>query len=125
VNANQPQDIGISSLVEKVRTELRQAEDARINAQESSLFLLERVDLEINYVIKLSDTATAGIKLEPVTVGGQTETSSEKVQKVTLHLVANIPEKIKESSATEKFDQADKFETDAPKPSKGGKGGKP
>ena len=122
--ANQPEEIGISNLVERVRTELRQAEEKRLNDNDPSLFKLENVDLEINFVIKHSGTANAGITLEPVTVGGQTEVSAEKVQKVTLHLKTNPAERYQESSATGKFDQNEKFETVEPKPSDSVKGEK-
>lgn len=101
-NTNPSQEIGIKNLVEKVRSELKQAEEERQKANESALFKVDKFDLEINYVVKIDSTATAGIKLEPITVGGQTETSSEKVQKITLHLIPAASTEYEESSKGQK-----------------------
>lgn len=95
-DSNQPEELGISSFVEKVRTELYQAEEKRLKTNEAALFKLDKFDLEINFVVKSSLTANGSITHELVTVSGQTETSSEKVQKITLHMIAASAEKYKQ-----------------------------
>jgi hypothetical protein len=96
-----PKEIGVGSLIDKVRMELHKAEELRKAQQSDALFQIETFDLEVNFVIKSSETGDGGVKVEPVTIGGKSEIATEKIQKITLHMKAIGPQDYYENDVVE------------------------
>lgn len=74
--------LGITELVNKVKADLVRAE----NDGTAKMFIVKTFDLEINFVVKARQSESGEIKYEVVTLGAENETSTEKVQKITLHM---------------------------------------
>jgi hypothetical protein len=86
--------IGIPAFVEQVRKELIASDIQRMKANMPALFIAKSVDLEISFVAKKSDSAGAKLSLEVVDVDAKRDISSEKTQKMTLHLDIQQPEQL-------------------------------
>jgi len=85
--------LGVAKLIQDVKSELIRSDEDRRNQGLPALFQLRSFDLEINFVVKASRKGQVGLKYEVVAVGGESEVSSEKVQKIVLHMDAAAPEK--------------------------------
>lgn len=72
----------LTVLIDKVKMELVTAEEDRIKRGERPFFLLQGVDLEVNFVAETK--ASGEVKLVAVT--GTSETSLSRSQRVTVHL---------------------------------------
>jgi len=84
--ASQP-DLQIASLIENVKAELVRADEETRSRKEAALFQIHGFDLELNFVVKTVQSQKGEVKAEFLAVGADTETSLEKVQKITLHMV--------------------------------------
>jgi len=80
--------LGLDRLVEEVRADLERMDRVRIAENREALFVVETFDLELNFVVREGTTSDASGHFEVVTVGGKSEYSSERVQKIQLHLKA-------------------------------------
>jgi hypothetical protein len=80
--------LGIDTLIEQVKQDLENLDDRRRQQNKAALFIVESFDLEINFVVRESQSGEAGLKYEVVTVGGKSEVNTEKVQKITLRMKA-------------------------------------
>lgn len=78
----------IETLVREVKQSLVKLDEERMANDEESLLKISTFDLEINFVLKVSDSKDAKIELMPVTIGGKSDVSAEKTQKITLHFKA-------------------------------------
>lgn len=85
-------DIGLSKLVTELRSELENMEQERASKQQSALFRIKNVDLELNFVVKVDQTNKNELKFEAVTVGLDQSASLERSDKITLHLEIDSPE---------------------------------
>jgi hypothetical protein len=80
--------LGVADLIEKVKSDLETVDRQRIERDEAPLFNVDSFDLEINFVVKEGQSTSAQGEYKVLTVGGTSEVSSEKVQKIVLHLKA-------------------------------------
>ena len=72
----------LRSLISAIRTELEQADAAARAARKDTLFRLAGLELELNFIVKTTDTVKGGFDLKIVSLGSQIGASSEEVQKV-------------------------------------------
>jgi len=92
--AQTDEGLGIAKLIEDVKSELITSDENRRSQGLPALFQVRSFDLEINFVVKARRKGQVGIDYEVVAVGGESEVSSEKVQKIVLHMDAASPENI-------------------------------
>jgi len=85
--------VGISDLVRKVKKELANLEDSMANNNESAMFQLRDLELEISFVVHHDASGKIGGSYEVVTIEGTQGYSNEKVQKLILHWDAEKPKK--------------------------------
>ena len=78
----------MADLIEQVKSDLESIDEKRIDKNEAPLFSVETFDLEINFVVRESQSGEVRGEYEVVTVGGRSEFSAEKIQKIVLHLKA-------------------------------------
>ncbi len=78
----------IDKLIEQVKQDLEAADEKRIRENKAALFKTETFDLDINFVVRQTASANAQLSYEVVTVGGKSEISAEKVQRISLHFKA-------------------------------------
>jgi len=86
--------IGIPTLVEQVRQELIASDIRRTQSNMPALFTAKNVDLEISFVVKKSDSVGSKLALRVIDVDAKRSISSEKAQKMTLHLEIQQPEEL-------------------------------
>ena len=91
-SAKDSAELGVQDLIEKVKSELIKTEQKRIDAEQAPLFELKDFELEVSFVVKTSNKESGKAEFEVVTVGGETEFSSEKIQKIKLHMTAVQPQ---------------------------------
>ena len=72
----------LSSLIAAVRTELEQADAAVRASHKTALFRLSGLELELNFVVKTSDSVKGGFDLKVVSLGSSLGSASEEVQRV-------------------------------------------
>jgi hypothetical protein len=80
------QQADIHDIIEKVRSELKQADEDRIRRNDAALFEVKSFDLEINFIAKTTEKQEGGVKTELIAISGGSESSLERLQKITLHL---------------------------------------
>jgi competence protein ComGC len=85
---NEGKEISIERLIEQVKSSLEIADAKRMEEKKAALFKVDSFELEINFIVKEAQSGEASIRYEAVTVGGRTEVSAEKVQKIILHMKA-------------------------------------
>ncbi|HQR35751.1 MAG TPA: hypothetical protein PLK30_23635 [Blastocatellia bacterium] len=73
------QELEISQLIQKVKQELEAADQQREADGKAALFRAETFQLEVNFVVKETDSAKASGNFEVVTVGGQTGFSHKRM----------------------------------------------
>lgn len=95
---NPSSKLGIKELINKVRSELVETNIQLLKEDKPALFEVREFELELNFVIKESTNDKAGFEFNAVTVGSDTEFSSEKLQKITLKMTAVPPEEGESSS---------------------------
>lgn len=93
-------DLGVQDLIENVKTGLIESEQRRRDKNQAALLELKDVDLEINCVVKASGKGSGSVDLKVLTLGSEADVSSEKIQKVRLHLVAVQPQ-VRQEKASE------------------------
>lgn len=93
-HATQSEGLGVKDLIEKVKAELIETEQNQIKSNQAALFEIKDFDLEINFVVSTRHTGTGKLEYNVVTVGGETEVSSERIQKINLHMTAIPPKAI-------------------------------
>jgi len=105
--------LGISDLIARVRQELAESEKRRINEEKAALFNVKSFDLEIGFVVRAQRTEKGGVEYRFVAVEGESTLSSERIQRVMLHMQAVEPRKgsVSESAA---FDTTGGKEHDPP-----------
>jgi Trypsin-co-occurring domain 2 len=89
-NSNNPK-LGVADLIEQVKNDLESMDQKRIDKNEAPLFNVETFDLEINFVVRESQSGEVKGEYQVVTVGGRSEFSAEKIQKIVLHLKTAEP----------------------------------
>ena len=84
------QALNIDKLIQQVKLDLEKVDEERIKQQKAALFKVDDFDLELNFVVKQTTSSEASAKpvYELVTIGGKTEVSAEKIQKIKLHMKA-------------------------------------
>lgn len=100
-------DLGVQDLIEKVKTELAKTEESRISKGQIPLLELKDFDLEINFVVTESYKGSGTFGFKVVTLGGQTDVSSEKIQKIKLHMTVAQPHVHEEKASTSSIEVDD------------------
>jgi hypothetical protein len=122
ISRKQPAALGVQELIEKVKEELIKTEEKRISAQQAPLFELKDFELEINYVITASEKESGGFEIKAVTLNSETETTTEKTQKIILRMSAIKPQIKEEKASPRPLDvNEDIIISQPPPPSKRGK----
>src|SRR5262245_8580424 len=65
-----PKSLGIDTLIEQVKQDLENMDDRRRQQNEEALFKVDTFDLEINFVVRETQSGEGSLKYEVVTVGG-------------------------------------------------------
>jgi len=91
----------IKDLIRQVKKELYETEVEMRQQREEAMFKVKTFDLELNFMVHANTKTGAELKV----VSGETDTSLEKTQKITLHFEA--------------IEHPEKTETAAPSPSVG------
>jgi len=81
--------VGITDLVRKVKKELANLEDSMVKNNESAMFRLRDMQLEISFVVRYNNSVTMGGSYELVSVEGEESGGNEHVQKLILHWVTD------------------------------------
>jgi hypothetical protein len=81
---NKEEGLGVAELINRVKAELMLTE----KDGSAPMFKVKNFDLEINFIVKSRQKAQGGFEYKVITVGGETEASNEKVQKITLRMAA-------------------------------------
>jgi len=87
-STNENKDVSIETLIEQVKNSLEIVDEKRMKENKAALFKVDSFELEIHFVVKEAQSGEASVRYEAVTVGGRTEVSAEKVQKIILHMKA-------------------------------------
>ena len=82
------ENLGIAELLHAVRAELNRSEKMLKEKKIPALFRTRELELELNFVVKKSGEADAGVDLWVVTVGAGGSYATEQVQKIRLLLEA-------------------------------------
>lgn len=90
-NPERVDGLGVRDLIEQVKSELKDAEKARIDKNEAALFKVKDFDLEINFVVGTHSTMSGGVNPPLIAVSANTEISSERIQKIKLHMETTPP----------------------------------
>jgi len=83
--------IGVSDLVQKLRSDLEKLETERASQDQAAIIRVKDIDLEVNFVVRAGQTDKSEIHLEAVTVGGENSASLERSDKITLHMEVEPP----------------------------------
>ena len=78
----------LQQLISDLRHQLLEAEKVRRSSGEAALFTIGKCDIEVNVVVKNSDTIKGGFSYEVITAERASEYGTEQIQKITLHLDA-------------------------------------
>jgi len=89
---NAREGLGVNELIREVKQELRQASDEMRQNNEAALFQLKTFDLEVSFVARAVATTSGKVTYELVAVDNQLETSSERTQKLMLHMEVLPPQ---------------------------------
>jgi hypothetical protein len=84
--ADAGEGIGLSSLVNTVRSELVALQTERLQAGHEAVFSIDSFDLEIAFVVKQSDKTKGTVDAQVVTLETESEAVRERSHRVTLHL---------------------------------------
>lgn len=93
-------ELGVQDLIEKVKDELIKTEQKRIKDGRDPLFELKDFELEINFVVTNRNKESGGFDFKVVTLEGERDISSERIQKVKLRMAA-IPPQEHQAEASE------------------------
>ena len=88
ITVQSKQSPSLQQLIGDLRRQLLEAENARRSSGESALFKVGKCDVEVNVVVKNSDTTKGSFSYEVITAERANEYSVEQIQKITLHLDA-------------------------------------
>jgi len=118
-----PPELGIESLLSRVRSELVQAAQSLKSSGKDPLFALRSFDIEVNFVVKQSRTARGELNTQLVAVSTDTQVDKEQVQKVVVHLVPLANEPLSAGAAKELNAPASEVlqEGETPQPGTGSK----
>ncbi|HKQ07724.1 MAG TPA: trypco2 family protein [Blastocatellia bacterium] len=113
-------ELGVKDLIEKVKSELIEMEQNREREGKAALFELKDFDLEINFVVKAVNKESGQAEFKVITVGGETESDSEKAQKIKLHMTVVQPQnrKTKASKTPPQADESAMISDPLPKEKK-------
>ena len=77
-------DLGVAELVSKVREELEALDASRRAAGEPALFVVEGLELELQFTVVKRGDGHGGVDLKIITLGGSKGVESGAVQKINL-----------------------------------------
>jgi hypothetical protein len=77
-------DVNVKDLVQAVRHELEELDQARIAADKAPLFQLSSLELELHFVVEQRRAGQGKIDLKVVALGGDVAHRTEQIHKVTV-----------------------------------------
>lgn len=88
----------LKELIRQIRQELTEVVEERIENKEAPLFSINKITLEVHFVVEASDQKEAGVSAKLLAVAGfkvgaEQKYSTEQIQKITLELSAIQPSK--------------------------------
>lgn len=83
--------LGIEQVLTQVKSELNAA--SAKEKDNAPMFDVKSFDLELNFIVRKGESGSADVKTEVVSIGGRTESSSETVQKIKLHMEPVVTDK--------------------------------
>jgi hypothetical protein len=78
----------IAEVIEDVRDELLSAQRKWNKEGGMPLFELQHFDLELAFVVRRTESASAEANFELIAVGGESQVNQERVQRIKLHMTA-------------------------------------
>lgn len=86
----------LKELIRQIRRELTEVVQERIESKEAPLFSINKITLEVHFVVEASDQKEAGVSAKLLAVAGfkvgaEQKYSTEQIQKITLELSAIEP----------------------------------
>jgi len=90
--ARPPEGLGITDLIRKVKQELAAADEQARQNREAALFQMKDFDLELSFMVQARSVTHGKVNYELVAVDSETQTGSERVQKIRLHMTTVTPE---------------------------------
>ena len=103
VAAAEPASLSIKELVRRVQTELIASEAERQASKQEPLFEVEKLTIEINFVVTRTTNAKGGFDFKLVTIGGDKTYEDQQGQKITRELKAIPEEKLHEGSKSGRY----------------------
>ena len=76
----------IKDLIRKVHTEIFESQKEREAAGQSPLFRVEKMTIEVNFVVTETGKGRGGFDFKVITAGAEKEFQKQQVQKITLEL---------------------------------------
>lgn len=81
--------LSIKRLLQKVRQELIESQKETEKSGQKALFVVDRLDLEINFVVTKTTEAQGGFAIQVLTLGGRRAHEHQETHRITLSLRAN------------------------------------
>ena len=79
-----PKSLNLTSLISKIRSELEEAEAYRLAGDQSPLFRLSELELELNFIVTESESEKKGVNVQIVEGTGEKISKNEQIQKIRL-----------------------------------------
>jgi Trypsin-co-occurring domain 2 len=88
----EPNSLFVKDLIRRVHQELLESQRERQECQDAPIFEVEKLTIEVNFVVMHSTTGHAGLDFKIITIGGagvgaNVEYQQQQVHKITLSLV--------------------------------------
>jgi hypothetical protein len=80
-------DTTLASVLENLRHNLEESNRGRLKSGDPASLQMQSIDLELNFIVKATSQADAKMSFHVVTAGTEWQQESEKVQKITIHMV--------------------------------------
>ena len=80
------EELGVGDLLQRIKAELRAADEQQVRSGSAALFQVGAVDVEISYATRRVVSAEGKVEYRVVALTGAAEESSERGQKITIHL---------------------------------------
>jgi len=97
MKTHEPNSLFVKDLIRRVHQELLDSQKERQECEEGPMFEVERLTIEVNFVVTHSTEAHGGLDFKIITIGGagvgaNAEYQHQQVHKITLSLVA-VPDR--------------------------------
>jgi hypothetical protein len=103
-----PGSLFIKDLIRRVDSELRESQAEREASGQAAIFAVEKLTLEVNFVVTESAQGKGGLDFKIITIGGEKGYEQQQVHKVTLQLAA-VPQRAPGSLALTDLEEEPRF----------------